>query len=95
MAERLNDTQTAELLDKLNGWTLQENRHAIQKAFRFKDFNAAFGFMSRCALLAEKMNHHPEWLNVYNHVEVTLTTHDADGLSNLDAQMAEFMDEIS
>ncbi len=92
MVERLNDTQTTELLAELEGWSLQDDRHAIQKTFKFKDFNEAFGFMSRSALLAEKMDHHPEWFNVYNRVEVTLTTHDANGLSARDAKMAKAMD---
>ena len=82
-------------LADLHGWSAAEGRDAIVKGFRFKDFNAAFGFMSRVALLAEKLDHHPEWSNVYNRVEVTLTTHDADGVTALDLQMARFMDEAA
>lgn len=67
-------------------------RDAIARAFRFADFNAAFGFMTRVALKADKMDHHPEWSNVYNRVEVLLTTHDADGVTELDVEMARFMD---
>ena len=67
-------------------------RDAIARTFRFADFNAAFGFMTRVALKADKMDHHPEWSNVYNRVEVLLTTHDADGVTELDVEMARFMD---
>jgi len=85
---------TAALKD-LPGWAAAEGRDAIQRTYRFKDFNAAFGFMSRAALMAEKLDHHPEWFNVYNRVEVTLATHDADGVTALDLQLASFMDEIA
>jgi len=79
----------------LDGWQEMQGRNAISKTFTFGDFNQAFGFMTRCALLAEKMNHHPEWFNVYKTVEVTLTTHDADGVSALDIRMAKAMDRFS
>lgn len=79
-------------LDQLPGWTAAENRDAIVKTFKFKDFNAAFGFMTRTALAAEKLDHHPEWFNVYNRVEVLLATHDADGVTALDVQLARIMD---
>ena len=79
-------------LKDLPGWAAAEGRDAIQRTYRFKDFNAAFGFMSRAALMAEKLDHHPEWFNVYNRVEVTLATHDADGVTALDVQLATFMD---
>ena len=82
----------AAALAQLKGWTAVDGRDAIQKIFRFKDFNAAFGFMARVALAAEKADHHPEWFNVYNRVEVVLTTHDADGVSERDVAMAQFMD---
>jgi 4a-hydroxytetrahydrobiopterin dehydratase len=78
----------------LPAWRLAEGRDAIVRSFQFKDFNAAFGFMSRVALLADKLDHHPEWSNVYNKVEVLLATHDADGVTELDVKMARFMDEI-
>jgi 4a-hydroxytetrahydrobiopterin dehydratase len=79
-------------LAELKDWTLVEGRDAISRTFRFADFNEAFGFMTRVALLADKMDHHPEWFNVYNRVEVTLSTHDADGLTELDLRLARFMD---
>lgn len=82
-------------LSSLSGWSAAEGRDAIVKSFRFKDFNAAWAFMSRVALLAEKLDHHPEWSNVYNRVEVLLATHDADGVTELDLQMARFMDEAA
>lgn len=80
----------------LKGWeVLSGDRDAIVKTFKFPDFKTAFGFMSSCALKAEQMDHHPEWFNVYNRVEVVLTTHDADGVTELDIQLATFMDELS
>ncbi|HEX2559770.1 4a-hydroxytetrahydrobiopterin dehydratase [Phenylobacterium sp.] len=83
----------AAALKSLPDWTAVEGgRDAIARSFRFADFNAAFGFMSRVALKAEKLDHHPEWFNVYNRVEVTLTTHDADGVTELDVKLATFMD---
>ncbi|HEX7760936.1 MAG TPA: 4a-hydroxytetrahydrobiopterin dehydratase [Caulobacteraceae bacterium] len=75
-----------------SGWTAADGRDAIVKTFKFKDFNAAFGWMTRVALAAEKLDHHPEWFNVYNRVEVLLATHDADGVSDLDVTMAKAMD---
>ena len=81
---------------KLSGWSkLEGARDAIQKTFKFADFKTAFGFMSSCALKAEQMDHHPEWFNVYNRVEVTLTTHDADGVTELDVELATFMDALA
>lgn len=82
-------------LASLTGWRWAEDRDAILKSFRFQDFNAAWGWMSRVALLAETMDHHPEWSNVYNRVEVLLTTHDAGGVTELDLRMARFMDEAA
>ena len=77
---------------KVAGWSvLPGERDAIQRTFKFADFNEAFGFMTRVAIMAEKLDHHPEWFNVYNRVEVTLTTHDADGVTDLDVAMAQFM----
>jgi len=78
-----------------SGWTMVEGRDAIQKTFVFGNFVEAFGFMTRCALWAEKLNHHPEWSNVYKTVEVTLTTHDTAGLSGLDAKLAKKMDALA
>jgi 4a-hydroxytetrahydrobiopterin dehydratase len=79
----------------LSGWSAAPGRDAIAKSFRFADFNAAFGFMTRVALLAEKMDHHPEWSNVYNKVDVVLTTHDAGGVTDKDVALARFMDEAA
>jgi len=80
---------------RLNGWRAAEDRDAIIKEFRFRDFNAAFGFMTRVALFADKHDHHPEWTNVYNRVEVTLTTHDAGGVTDKDVALAHFMDQCA
>lgn len=93
----MTDQERIELLKPLSesGWKTVENRDAIYKEFLFKDFNEAFGFMSRVALLADKMDHHPEWFNVYNKVQVTLSTHDCGGLSTRDVKLATFMNEIS
>jgi len=82
-------------LEQLTGWSAAEGRDAIVKTFTFKDFNAAFGFMTRAALAAEKLDHHPEWFNVYNRVEVLLATHDADGVTELDVTLARIMDEAA
>ena len=82
-------------LKNLTGWSAAEGRDAITKTFKFKDFNAAFGFMTRTALAAEKLDHHPEWFNVYNRVEVLLATHDADGVTDLDVTLARIMDEAA
>ena len=79
-------------LARLSGWTAAADRDAIQKTFKFKDFNAAFGFMTRAALAAEKADHHPEWFNVYNRVEILLTTHEADGVTERDVALAQIMD---
>ncbi|KAM4726520.1 pterin-4-alpha-carbinolamine dehydratase 2 [Anableps anableps] len=80
---------------RATGWMEVEDRDAIFKELHFKTFNQAFGFMSRVALEAEKMNHHPEWFNVYNKVQITLTTHDCGGLSKRDVKMAKFIDKIA
>ena len=79
-------------LGGLDGWIAVDGREAIQKTFRFKDFNQAFGFMTRVALHAEKLDHHPEWFNVYNRVDVSLATHDAGGVTELDVKLARLMD---
>jgi 4a-hydroxytetrahydrobiopterin dehydratase len=82
-------------LAKLKGWSEAQGRDAISKKFVFKDFNEAFGFMTRVALVAEKLDHHPEWFNVYKTVEVTLSTHDAGGLTERDVELAAAMDRIA
>jgi 4a-hydroxytetrahydrobiopterin dehydratase len=94
MPERLSGVARDEALAELAGWTLVEGRDAIRKSFRFKDFNEAFGFMARVALLAEKADHHPEWSNVYNRVEILLTTHDADRLSVRDVALVKAIDAL-
>ena len=82
-------------LAKLSGWTKgDKDRDTIQKTYKLGDFKTAWGFMSAVALKAEQMDHHPEWFNVYNKVEVTLTTHDVDGVSEKDVELARFMDEL-
>ncbi|MFZ5669044.1 MAG: 4a-hydroxytetrahydrobiopterin dehydratase [Pseudomonadota bacterium] len=85
----------AAAVGRLRGWTAAEGRDAIVKTFRFADFSAAFAFMTRVALRAEQLDHHPEWFNVYNRVEVLLATHDADGVTELDVTLAGFMDDIA
>ena len=83
------------VLPGLPGWQAHAERDAIQKSFQFKDFNVAFGFMARVAMHAEKLDHHPEWFNVYNRVDVVLATHSAGGVTDLDVRMARFMDETA
>lgn len=95
MAQKLDAEQRKEGLAALEGWQDVAGRDAITKTFTFKDFNAAFGFMARVALTAEKMDHHPEWKNVYRTVEVTLSTHDAGGLTARDLKLAAAMDAIA
>jgi 4a-hydroxytetrahydrobiopterin dehydratase len=93
MTAKLEDRSVLEPL-LANGWTLVEGRDAIIKEFVFGDFVEAFGWMTKAAIWAEKWNHHPEWFNVYKTVSVTLTTHDADGLSELDVKLATKMDAL-
>lgn len=95
MAEKLDGAERADALARLQDWSLVEGRDAIQKSFKFKDFRGAFGFMTQAALVAERMDHHPEWFNVYNRVDVTLSTHDAGGLTRLDVELAAAMDAIA
>lgn len=95
MVRKLDDAARAAALKDLALWQNVENRDAIYRSFKFADFNAAFGFMSRVALMAEKIDHHPEWFNVYNRVDVTLTTHDCAGVSERDVTLAKFMDKIA
>ena len=86
----------AAAIAQLDGWAIApDHKDAIAKTFKFADFNQAFGFMTRVALMADKLDHHPEWFNVYNRVEVLLTTHDADGVTELDVQLAKFMDSAA
>ena len=89
---RLTTSELATVLADLPGWALRKDGLAIGRSFKFADFSAAFAFMTRVALLAEKSDHHPEWSNVYNRVEITLTTHDAGGLSARDVAMATAID---
>ena len=95
MVEKLNATERATLPAMLPEWKLVEGRDAITRAFRFKDFSEAWGFMARVALLAEAQDHHPEWFNVWNRVEITLSTHDAGGLSARDVRLAQAIDSIA
>ena len=95
MASKLDPAAWRDALATLDGWSDVEGRDAITRSFQFKDFNQAFGFMTRVALMAEKMDHHPEWFNVYNKVEVTLATHDAGGVTELDIRLATFMNQIA
>ncbi|WP_120500241.1 4a-hydroxytetrahydrobiopterin dehydratase [Roseovarius sp. EL26] len=97
MTEKLSDTARKTTLTPLQetGWSVVEGRDAIKKEFKFKSFIEAFGFMTRAAIWAEKWNHHPEWFNVYNRVEVVLTTHEVDGLSALDVKLARKMDSLT
>lgn len=88
----LDEAARETALASLPSWTYLADRGAIRRAFTFADFNEAFGFMSRVALMAEKLDHHPEWFNVYNRVEITLSTHDVGGLSELDVKLAKFID---
>ena len=94
MVDKLSPAERRQAMARLKGWKKVRGRDAIHKAYRFKDFNEAFAFMSRIALMAEKMDHHPEWLNVYNRVEITLSTHDAGGVSERDVALARFIDSI-
>ena len=95
MAERLSAEARGQALSGLPGWSDVQGRDAIGKTFIFKDFNEAFGFMTRAALAAEKLDHHPEWRNVYKTVEVVLSTHDAGGLTSLDIDLAKAMNAIA
>jgi 4a-hydroxytetrahydrobiopterin dehydratase len=95
LAQKLSADARTAALAKLHGWSEVKGRGAITKKFVFADFNAAFGFMTRSALVAEKLDHHPEWFNVYKTVEVTLSTHDAGGLTELDVKLAEAMDKMA
>jgi 4a-hydroxytetrahydrobiopterin dehydratase len=95
MAKKLSGDARKTALARLAGWSEVKDRDAITKKFTFRDFNEAFGFMTRAALVAEKLDHHPEWFNVYKKVEVTLATHDAGGVTELDIELAEAMDRLA
>src|SRR5690606_36074534 len=95
MTEKLSAEEITAALKAIDGWERAPGRDAITKSFRFRSFNAAFAFMTRVALEAEKMDHHPEWFNVYNRVEVTLATHDAGGLTGKDYPLAAFEDKAA
>ena len=97
MSEKLDDAERKAALAELqdSGWALVDGRDAIKKTFQFKNFVQAFGWMTQVAIWAEKLNHHPEWSNVYKTVEVTLSTHDADGLTELDIKLARKMDALA
>lgn len=94
MAEKLEGTARTEALGQLDGWTVLDDRDAISKSYKFADFDAAFAWMTKVAAVAEEMNHHPEWFNVWNRVDVTLSTHDAGGLTELDVALAKKMDGL-
>jgi len=95
MVAKLTGAARAAALAKLPAWDEVEGRDAITRSLQFADFNAAFGFMTRVAMQAERDDHHPEWFNVYNKVEVTLATHDVDGLSERDIKLAQFIDTVA
>lgn len=94
-SRKLTSEEINDAMKEISGWEMAEGREAIKKTFTFKNFVEAFGFMTRAALIAEKMDHHPEWFNVYKTVEVTLATHDVDGLSELDFKLAKAMDKAA
>ena len=94
MAEKLNDVERAALPATLPAWSILNDRDAIQRKVAFRNFREAFGFMTQVALLAERQDHHPEWFNAYNKVEITLSTHDAGGLTVLDVRLAKAIDKL-
>jgi len=94
MVEQLSDAERADALDELDEWDYDEARDAITRTFTFADFSGAFGFMARVALLAERADHHPEWSNVWNRVDIALTTHDAGGLSHRDVDLARAIEAL-
>ena len=95
MVEKIPSADIENHIQDLEGWSKVENKDAIQKTFKFGNFVKAFEFMTKCAEYAEEINHHPEWFNVYNRVEIVLNTHDADGLSELDIKTAQKMNELA
>lgn len=94
MVQKLSDENISAALKELSGWARHDTNHAIQKTFKFQNFSEAWAFMNRVALIAEKMDHHPEWFNVYNRVDIVLTTHDAGGISERDIKMAETIETL-
>jgi 4a-hydroxytetrahydrobiopterin dehydratase len=94
MIARLNEAERAELLPTVADWAHDADKDGIRRTFRFKDFTEAFGFMTRVAILAEKADHHPEWFNVWNRVDILLTTHDAKGLTRRDIDLARAIDQL-
>ena len=90
----MSELEVNNALEQLDGWQRTPGRDAIEKSFTFKDFSEAFAFMTRIALKAEKMDHHPEWFNVYNRVDITLTTHDTGGVSNKDIKLAAYINRL-
>lgn len=95
MTAKLTGKARADALASLKGWDEVQGRDAICKSYKFADFNQAWGFMTRVALAAEKADHHPEWFNVYNRVDITLSTHDAGGLSDKDVALAKVIDSVA
>jgi len=95
MTDKLTGTARTKALASIKGWKKVRGRDALQKSFKFADFNEAWGFMTRVAMAAEKADHHPEWSNVYNKVEIVLSTHDAGGLSLKDVALAKVIDQIA
>ena len=95
MIKKLTKTEVTQKLKRLSGWKMVKGRNAITKTFKFKDFMQAFGWMTAMAIYAEKKDHHPEWFNVYNKVNVTLSTHDAGGITELDIKLAKEMDKTA
>jgi len=95
MVKKLTPAKRKAALAGLKGWKSVDGRDAIAKSFKFADFNAAFAFMTKVALAAEKADHHPEWFNVWNRVDVTLSTHDADGVSEKDIALAKFIEQAA
>ena len=94
MVEKLNESERSAALQELKDWKPASGRDAMTRSFKFKNFSEAWGFMNRVALLAETQDHHPEWSNVYNRVEILLSTHDCDGLSERDLKLARAIDEL-
>ena len=92
MAEKLKPQEIEEKIARLDGWRFDASRHVLEKSFTFKNFSQAFAWMTRLALWAEKVNHHPDWRNIYRQVDISLTTHDCDGVSEKDIEMAKKMD---